>query len=141
MRFTKASWLVQLVSRDPKSSPFKTCLRGCSFCKIFGSGFLQFFGSGSNQGLDFLEIHPLKKINLGLNRYGLGRKKFLCKKIFKIPNFAKTLISSGGRRERASPCERCSIHAISDIMLRFHILSQISLVFNPISHQQHMHNH
>ena len=141
MRLNEASWLVHLVSRDPKSSPLKSCLRGSNFCKISGFGFLQFSGSREHQGLAFLNIQPPKNFDLGLNRCNIGRHKFLCKQIFQIPIFAETLISSRGRGERVSPCEIFPIQASFDAMLRFHMLIYISLVFNPNSQQQHMKNH
>ena len=134
-------WLVHLVYGDPKSSPFKSYLRGSNFFKIYGSGFLQFSSSRPNQGLSFLEIQTPKKFNLGFNRCTLGRHNFLCKQIFKTPTFTETLISSREGGERISPCESCAIHASSGTMLRFHMLDQISLVFNSNSQQQHMQNH
>ena len=91
--------------------------------------------------LVFLEIQPPKNFSPRLNRCALGRHKFLCKKIFQIPNFTETLFSFGGRGERVSPCKRCPIQDRSNTMLRFHILSYISLVFNPNSQQYHMQNH
>ena len=54
---------------------------------------------------------------------------------------AETLISSRGRGERVSPCESSSIQDSSETMLIFHILSYISLVFNPSSQYWHMQNH
>ena len=141
MRLREVSWLTQLLSGDPKSLVFKSYLRGCNFCRISGFGIRHFSGSGPNQGLDFLKIQAPKKFDLGLNRCALGRHKFLCKHIFQIPNFVETLISSREVGERDSHCESYSIQYRFDTMLIFHMLYQISLVFNPNSQQQHMHNH
>ena len=141
MRMTKAIWLVHLVFGYPKSSPFKSYLRGSNFYRIYGSGFLQLSHLVPNQGLDFLKIQPLKRYGPRKNRCSMVRHNFPCKEIIQIPNFAETLISFRWRGERFSPCESCPIQVSSDTMLIFHMLHQISLVFNPNSQQQHMQNH
>ena len=131
MHLTEFIWLVHLVSRDPKSSPFKTFMRYCNFCEISGSGFLHFSSLGPNQALDFLKIQPPKKFDPGLNTCALGRHNFLCKKIFQIPNFAETLISSREGGERISPCEWCSNQVSFDTMLNKHNIETSFILGNP----------
>ena len=123
MCLNEASWLVHLVSGDSKYSPFKYFLRDFSFCKILVLVFCSFLVQGKTRVWIYPEIHPLKNFDLELNRCALGRHNFLCKWIFKIPNFVEPSFLARGRGERVSPCESCSIQARSDTMLMFHMLS------------------
>ena len=120
MHLIEASWLVQLISRDPKSSPFKSYLRGCSSAGFLVLVFCSFLVQVQTRA--WISQRFNNPNNSILGSIDALHCNFLCKQIFKTPNFVETLIYFGERGEGLSPCESCHIQASSDTMLIFHML-------------------